>query len=179
LNPSIVEKYSRALIALAQEKRNVAAIMQSAAALLPVVKMPEINQFLNHPSITTADKRELAVRLLAGSAPQEFVNFIHLIIDRRHTRLLPELLDHTIDLAMKTQGYEVVTLITARELSDREEASIRKSLEARWATRLFIKKRCNPNLIGGIIIKREDQLYDASILGQITSLRGKLTERSV
>ncbi|MGD8400494.1 MAG: ATP synthase F1 subunit delta [Bacillota bacterium] len=179
MGKSIAENYCRALVALAVEKKKVAAIMQSAAALLPVVKMPEVDLFLNHPSITAADKKELAVRFLARDTPQEFVNFLHLLIDRRRTRLLPELLDRTIDLAMKAQGYEVVNLITARELSAEEEASIRKDLETQWATKLFIKKRCNPNLIGGIIIKREDQLYDGSILGQLTSLRRKLTERSV
>jgi F-type H+-transporting ATPase subunit delta len=175
----IVDNYCRALVGLAAEKHDITTIKQIAMAMLPVMKLPEVSQFLNYPLVSPADKKEFVVNLFPADTPQELINFFHLIIDRRHTRLFSEILDRIIDLAMKEQGFEVVTLITARELSESEEVSILQNLERRWKTKLYLKKRHNPNLIGGIVIQREDVLYDGSILGQIKSLRRKLTAPSV
>jgi F-type H+-transporting ATPase subunit delta len=179
MGSSVIDNFSQALISLAQEKEHTVAIQQAAAAMQPILGMPEVRQFLNHPSVITADKKSFLAKVMPADAPQEFVNFIYIIIDRRYTRLLPEILDKTIDLAVKAQGCEVITVITARELDPKEEAYIRQDLETRWSTKVFLKKRQNPSLIGGIIIQREDQLYDGSISGQIKSLRRQLTEQSV
>jgi F-type H+-transporting ATPase subunit delta len=176
---STIDNFSQALVSLAKEKQHIVAIQQAAAAMLPILGMPEVRQFLNHPLVQIADKKSFLAKIIPADVPQEFVNFIYIIVDRRYTRLLPEILDKTIDLAVKAQGCEVITVITARELDPEEEAYIRRDLETRWSTKAFLKKRQNPSLIGGIIIQREDQLYDGSILGQIKSLRRQLTEQSV
>ncbi|HYH02273.1 MAG TPA: ATP synthase F1 subunit delta [Bacillota bacterium] len=179
MGASVINDFSKALISLAEQKQNVAAIQRAAEELLPLLKHPEVRQFLNHPTVKAVDKKVFLSKIIPTEAPQEFINFVHLITDRRYTPLLPDILDRTIDLAVKVQGSEVVTIITAREISPEEENSIRMDLEKRWSTRIFLKKRHNPNLIGGIIIQREDELFDGSVLGQIKSLRRKLTEKSV
>jgi F-type H+-transporting ATPase subunit delta len=175
----IVHNYSKALVDLAVEKQNVAAIHDSAADLLPKVILPEVQRFLHHPSVNPADKKQFLNRIIREDTPQELVNFLHLIIDRRYTPLLPKILEESIDLAIKMQGFEIVTAITAQPLSETEIEQISLDLEARWATRVFLKTRVNPNLIGGMIIQREDRLYDGSLLGKINSLRRILTEQSV
>jgi F-type H+-transporting ATPase subunit delta len=179
MGSSVIDNFSQALISLAKEKQHTAAIQAAAVTMLPFLAMSEVRQFLNHPLVNIADKKSFLAKIIPADAPKEFVNFILLIADRRYTRMLPEILDKTIDLAVKAQGCEVITVITAREIDPEEEAYIRKDLETRWSAKVFLKKRSNPSLIGGIIIQREDQLYDGSILGQIKSLRRKLTEQSV
>jgi F-type H+-transporting ATPase subunit delta len=179
MGSSVIDNFSQALISLAEEKKHTMAVQHAAAAMLPSMVLPEARQFLNHPSVKIADKKSFLAKIIPPDAPQEFVNFVLLIVDRRYTRFLPELLDKTVDLAMKAQGCEVITVITAREIDSAEENYIRQDLETRWSTKVFLKKRQNPSLIGGIIIQREDRMYDGSILGRIKSLRRKLTEQSV
>jgi F-type H+-transporting ATPase subunit delta len=179
MNPLVVDNLSRALVELATEKQKVAEIREMAAAVLPIVNMPEVKQFLNYPLIKAADKKAFLVKIFPPEVPQEFINFFHLIIDRRYTESLPDICERVIELGFKAEGVEVVTVVTARELNPDEEDTLRRRLEARWAARVFLKKRHNPALIGGIVIQREDRLYDGSILGRIKSLRRILTEQSV
>lgn len=176
---SVTHDYPKALVSLMLPKKKVKAVQQAAEAMLPLVKLPEVRQFLNHPAVKPADKKEFLTKLIPTDAPQEFINFIHLITDRRYAQLLVEMLDATIDLAQKAQGNEVVTVITANEITAEQEVMICKDLEKKWSTRIFLKKRVNPNILGGMIVQREDRLYDGSVLGQIKQLRRKLTEDSV
>jgi F-type H+-transporting ATPase subunit delta len=175
----IVHNFSKALVDLAMEKQNVAAVHDSAVDLLARLDLPEVRMFLNHPSVKLADKREFLTRVIPDGTPQELINLIHLISDRRYTLLLPEILNEVIDLAIKAQGYEIITAITAKPFSQNEVDRIRAELEAKWATKIFLKTRVNPNLIGGMIIQRDDRLYDGSLLGKINGLRRMLTEQSV
>jgi F-type H+-transporting ATPase subunit delta len=175
----IVHNFSKALVDLAIEKRDVAAVHDSAAALLPALTLPEVRIFLNHPSVKPADKKAFLTRIIPDGTSQELINLIHLIIDRSYTYLLPEILNQTIDLAIKSQGYEIITAITAEPFSNTEAEQLQATLEARWETKIFLKTRVNPNLIGGMIIQRDDRLYDGSLLGKINGLRRILTEQSV
>jgi F-type H+-transporting ATPase subunit delta len=175
----IVHNFSKALVDLTVEKGNVAAIRDAATGLLPRISLPEVRTFLNHPSVKNADKREFLTRIIPEDAPQELINLIHLIVDRRYTPLLPEILNEITDLAIKAQGYEIITVITAAPFSQTEAEQIRVDLEAKWATRIFLRIRVNPNLIGGMIVQRGDRMYDGSLLGKIDSLRRILTEQSV
>lgn len=175
----VIFGFSKALVDLAAELGIVPAIQQAAEQLLPRLTVAEIRQYLNHPAVNPEDKKKLCLKLIEANTPQEFINFINLIIDRHYPRFLPQILEKTVELAIKAQGYEIITLISAAELTVREEQMIRSDLEKRWSTRIFIKKRVNPNLIGGIIIQRDDRLYDGSILGQIRQIKSILTEESV
>jgi F-type H+-transporting ATPase subunit delta len=175
----IVHNFSKALVDLAVEKGNVAAIHDAADSLLPRISLPEVRTFLNHPSVKNGDKKEFFTRIIPEDAPQELINLIHLIVDRRYTALLPEILNEIADLTIRAQGYEIITVITAVPFSETEAEQIRVDLEAKWATRIFLKIRVNPNLIGGMIIQRDDRMYDGSLLGKINGLRRILTEQSV
>jgi F-type H+-transporting ATPase subunit delta len=175
----IVHNFSKALVDLAVEQGNVAAVHDSAVELLARIDLPEVRMFLDHPSVKLADKRDFLTRILPDDTPQKLINLIHLTVDRRYTSLLPEIVSEIIDLAIKAQGYEIITAITATPFSQDEADRIRLELEARWATKLFMKTRVNPNLLGGMIIQRDDRLYDGSLLGKINGLRRILTEQSV
>ncbi|HEY8464692.1 MAG TPA: ATP synthase F1 subunit delta [Bacillota bacterium] len=171
--------FAKAMVDLAQEMQLLDEVRQAAEELLPRLNLPEVRQYLLHPLVKADDKKSFCRKLIAASVPQVFINFVDLIIDRRHFRWLPRIMEETIKLAIKAQGYEIITLISAKELTKAETELIRKELEQHWSIRVFLEKRVNPSLIGGIVIQRGDQLYDGSILGKINQLRTILTGQPV
>lgn len=167
-----VEKhYAKALIELGCEKDIVTSIRNTAETLLPNLKIPEIVLFLNHPSVNKNDKKELVQHFLPEDTAREFINFLHLVIDRNLEKKLVSLIENVIDLAIQAEGFEIVTLISARLLSEEEQNILVYDLESRWSTKLFLKYRNNPNLLGGLIIQRGDKLYDGSLSGQLKKLQ--------
>jgi len=168
--------FSRALIELARERDLLQPVRETAAALLPVFDVPEVRFFISHPLVAKDDKKDLFRRLLPEETTREFKNFISLAIDRGLAKLLPLIIKRVIDMAIEAQGFEIVTLIAARPMSEGERETVLRQLEKRWSTKIFLRYRENPNLLGGVIIQRGDRLYDGSLTGQLNQLRQFLVD---
>ncbi len=163
--------FGQALVSLAGDKGILDAVQTAAEELLTALEVPQLTKFLSHPSIPVQGKRDLLKRLVPPGSPVEFYNFINLIIDRHRVNQLNHILDAVIDQAMEVKGYQIVELISAFPLTDDEQDLIRKNLEGSWHTKVALKYRENSNLIGGIIIRRGDQLIDGSLSGQLNTLK--------
>jgi F-type H+-transporting ATPase subunit delta len=163
--------FSRALVSLAKERAILDAVQTAAQELIIALKVPELRKFLSHPSVPVQGKRDILKRLVPPGSPLEFYNFLNLIIDRRREGILTSILEAVIDQVLEAKGYEIVELISAFSLTTDEQDLIQKNLEESWRTKIALKYRENPNLIGGIIVRRGDQLIDGSLSGQLNALK--------
>lgn len=170
--------YSLALVELSKEKGNLAQTKNAAEDLLAALGLPELRSFLSHPRVPTAGKREVLVRLATDKAPLEFRNFLNLLVDRRKEHLLVPILESAIELALQAEGFRIVELISALPLTEAGQTEIQTDLEKSWKTKIFLRYRENPSLIGGIIIRSGDELIDGSLAGQFSALKELLIEKS-
>lgn len=168
--------FSEALVSLANELGILDGIQMAAGELLNALKVPELIKFLNHPKIPVAGKRDILKKLIPSQCPQEFDNFLNLIIDRHREGFLIPILEAVCERSLEVKGFIIVELISALTLEESEQDAIKKSLEKSLQTRVALKYRVNPNLIGGIIIRYGDQLTDGSLSGQLKALRQWLIE---
>ena len=163
--------YGRAMVELAKEKNIIDQVMAVAKDLIGDLQVLKLQEFLKHPKVPQAGKREILQRLMAkNTPPKEFQNFLNLIIERRRESLLLPILEALVEQALKAQGFQVVELISALPLPEAKQHSIGKDLEKAWHTKISLQYRENPNLIGGIIIRRGDELIDGSLSGQLNAL---------
>lgn len=173
-----VSNLSRALVELAKERKILDQIREASEQVLSALGVPEMLQFLSHPKVPSRGKREILEQVAPANAPVEFKNFLNLVIDRRRERQLPAILESVVEETLRTQGFEIVELISALPMSRLQQAALQDDLEKAWHHKIFLKYRENPNLIGGIIIRRGDQMIDGSLSGRLNSLRDVLLEKT-
>ncbi len=172
MNSQAALNYGRAIVELAKEKNIIDPVLTVAKDLIENLQLAELRNFLKHPNVPVTAKREILQRLTAkNKPPKEFVNFLNLIFERRRENLLLPILESVVDQALKAQGYQVVELISALPLSEEKRNSIGKALEKAWHTNVSLQYKENPNLVGGIIIRRGDELIDGSLSGQLNALK--------
>lgn len=171
--------YGRAIVELAREKNILDQVLAVAQQLLQDLQVPQLQEFLKHPKVPAAGKREVLQRLIgASSPPPEFINFLNIIIERNRVSLLVPILEKAIEQALQAKGFEIVELISAKSLPEIEQKTIGQNLEKAWRTKISLNYRENPSLIGGIIIRRGDKLIDGSLSGQLNSLKRILIEET-
>ncbi|MCL6589842.1 MAG: ATP synthase F1 subunit delta [Firmicutes bacterium] len=176
--PQVAHKFAQALVGLAGEKGILEPVRQAAEELREVVRVQELQLFLKHPRPAAQDKKMVLQRVIPDYAPPEFRNFINIIIDRRRESLLLSIMEVLIDLIIEAQGFLIVELISAQPLTEMERASIRQNLERIWQAKVYLKYRENSGLIGGVMIRRGDQISDGSLAGQLKSLKQFLIEKT-
>jgi F-type H+-transporting ATPase subunit delta len=171
-------KFAQALVELAGEKGSLEPVRQAAEELMEVLCLPEMQLFLNHPRPAGQEKKAVLQRALPDQTSPEFRNFINIIIDRRRESILPSIMEAVVELVLQAQGYLIVELISAQPLTLLERTSISRNLERIWQTKIHLNYRENPALIGGVMIRRGDQLIDGSLAGQLKSIKQLLIEET-
>jgi F-type H+-transporting ATPase subunit delta len=172
MHSQAAQNYGRAMVELAKEKKIVDQVLMVAGDLIADLQTPKLQEFLKHPKAPTAAKREILQHLTApNSPPQEFLNFLFLIIERHRENLLLPILESLVEQALKAKDFEVVELISALPLAEAKQQSITRELEKAWHTKISLQYRENPHLIGGIIVRRGDELIDGSLSGQLNALK--------
>lgn len=171
----VAHNYARALVELMKEQGLLDITRETADTLSSYFKNSEIISFLKHPKVSKDEKKVLLQKLISTETPQEFLNFLNLIVDRARQNLLPEIMERIVRLTIVEQGYEIVTLVVAQPMPEEEKKTIINKLEDSWQVKIYPLFRINPNLLGGIVIQRGDKLYDGSLIGRLEKIREVLT----
>ena len=172
------ERYGQALMEMAVEQGELETVTRDLALARSVFAQPELAAFMGSPAVPRQAKMEILETLFAGKIGATLLTFLKVIVDRRSERQLPGIIQAAHYRCLARQGIDVVFVTTPYPLDD----SLRHAIEERLASvlkkRLFFEYRVNKNLIGGLVIRRGDELLDLSVFGMLRRLR-EMLETSV
>ena len=105
------------------------------------------------------------------------LNMVLLLVTRGRTSLIPYIVRHFADLE-RQRDQQVVAHITATcELTPDEKSEIRTLLEAQTGKNIELETEIDPDILGGLVIKVEDQLLDLSVVGKLNRMRSRVIGR--
>lgn len=175
LNILLARKYAVAMFELAQEDDKLLVYgkeLDEIASLFHTI--PDLLSYMTNPQIQPAAKKELLNKILTEDTHLPVKHFLLLLIDKHRIGLLPDIV-HEYEL----QAYDFLNIAlayvtSARELSQAQEQALCKKLEQVTGKKIKMKKRIDPSIIGGLIVKVGDKLIDGSVTGQLKSLETQL-----
>ena len=101
-------------------------------------------------------------------------NFLLLLVDKGRLPLLPEMYRSYQKLSDEKAGRMNAAAVTASQLTEPLIKEIVTSLEKRTGKKVSLSSEVEPALIGGVIIKIGDIIYDGSIKTQLNKLRDNI-----
>jgi len=101
-------------------------------------------------------------------------NFLLLLVDRGRLDLLPEIFRSYQKLSDDKAGRMKATVVTASQASESVTNEIVASLEKKTGKKVSLTSEVDPSLIGGVVIKVGDIIYDGSIRTQLQKLKGNI-----
>ena len=170
---SLARRYARALFALASEKNEHEKIGKDLRELAAVIKeSTELAVTLANPAIPGSSRRKVMEGLMQrlGVTPTT-TNFVRLLVDRDRLGALPDIsreLDVMID---DKAGRIAAEVVSATELSKAQVAELTKRLEKLSGKKVQLTTRQDPELLGGVVAKVGDVIYDGSLRRQLERLR--------
>ena len=132
----------------------------------------ELREVWDNPSITAEQKRAVLDAIVARAGFSRPVrNFVAVLIDKRRTRFLSEIVKQFARDLNERLGIAEVEVTTARELSVQERAELEADLSRVTGKRIHAKYDQNPALLGGAIARVGGTVYDGSVKGQLERIR--------
>jgi F-type H+-transporting ATPase subunit delta len=174
-NATIAKNYAEALIAAAGALGQVDAFGQLMDAVAGAVSSdPTIEAVLASPRVAKAVKGRLLADALEDTAPAEFIRFLQAVIRRGRQALLGDIAQQYQGLVDVQQNrvHAGVTLSTPTD-----EALTRRIVER--LTEVLGKEvrahvRSDPGILGGVIVRIGDRIYDGSLKRRLTTLRRRM-----
>lgn len=183
-DPSVMQiarVYANAFLDAAKSTVGVDAALEEGQSFVDDVlaKNAEFERLLVSPMTNKDDKLKLIDRVVAGRGSDFFANFLRVLA--RHDRLgiLPAVLQAARIAHERLTGRKRVSVRTAKPLSDESRNAIAERLRSAFAFEPILEAETDPSLIGGMVIRVDDTVYDSSLRTRLKQLRNRLRERSL
>ncbi len=172
----IALRWGRALFGLAEDLAGATALLEEFRALTEqVVESPELRRVLFTPIHPRVERRgvigELCKKL---ELSQEARAFAMLLVDENRIGLLEAIRDALQRLVDEASGRQTAEVTSARHLDEGDLEQLRQALARRVNAEVTLETRVDPALIGGIVTRIGDLLFDGSVRTQLESLGDKL-----
>ena len=168
-NTYLARKYAKAFDACAKNTQEAKANLSCYQKALKGIK--QVEDIIKNPAIAFNVKKPLLYKVLGQDIG---ASFISLLVEQKRFYLAPYIEQELVLLLDKRQGLARVQVTSALPLNTAEQKQMQQVLSEYFKTSLNLSFKEDKNILGGLIIKKEDLCIDGSILGQLKNLEQAL-----
>lgn len=137
---------------------------------------PELGRFFGSPIVAREKKTSVVRALFKDRIQQITLNFLLLMVDKGREQLFPDVVRAYQSLRDDQLGIVRVTARIARGVSEQQQRALVASIESTLGKKVRLDVQVEASLLGGIVVKIGDTVYDGSFKNQLKSLRKRLEE---
>jgi F-type H+-transporting ATPase subunit delta len=174
---SAAVRYAKALFALAQETNAVDAVRSELDGLLAAIeRVPDLADVFVRPLFPAGERRRALTELARplGLSPL-LTHFCSFLIDQRRTRDLAAIRDEYVRLAEEAAGRVRGEVVSAVPLEPAQLDRVRAALKRKIGREIDLQAHVDPKLVGGLVARVGDLVFDGSLRTQLAQLRAQLT----
>jgi F-type H+-transporting ATPase subunit delta len=172
---TVAKNYAETLFELARRNDGLETYGSAISTVASVIdEDAQFRLFLETPRIDDDDKKAVVHKAFDEVLPKHVVNFVLVTIDKRRQRLLREI-SRGYDLLLDSHlGREHVEVTVARQVDDATTQLISERLSSALGTRVIPHVRVKADILGGLIVRTGNTIYDGSIRRRLDGIRRRL-----
>lgn len=177
---TVARNYAETLFELAEGSDAVEEYGELVEAVRRLLdEVPRFRLFLETPKVEAGEKKELLRAVFGGRVPADFLHFLLITVDKRRQRLLREIADAYRSLLDEHLDRATVEVTLAREPDEALREELTERLSSLLGKTAMTRFRVRPGILGGVIVRTGDQIFDGSLRRQMKRLRGRLLEAEI
>jgi F-type H+-transporting ATPase subunit delta len=176
----VAKVYAVALLNAAQAKGELADVLGELDDLVNKVfsVRPEFETFLTSGAVGRRQKEEVLGKTFQGRCSDTFLNFLLVLNHHERLDMLRGILQSAQELSDDRTGRMRVRVTSAVSLPDDQRNRLVAELRETFQREPLLDLRTDPDLLGGMVVRVGDWLYDASVRSQLLDIRHQIIERS-
>ena len=178
MNP-VARRYALALYEEAEAQGQVETVDSDVETLHSALDgSRDLAAVFASPIISREKKEAVLGRLFNGKVSDLTMRFIGLMVAKQREELLPETVRTYAALRDERLRIVEATVKSAQPLATDEADRLRQRLEAQAGKTVRMRMVVDPSLIGGLVVRMGDVVYDRSVSHQLKTLHAQLQERA-
>jgi F-type H+-transporting ATPase subunit delta len=175
----VAQVYAEALLNAAEEAGQVEEVAADFDALLQATEVPrsDLRRFFTSGTIGRQTRGEVIRKAFEGRAHPLLVNFLLVVNDHDRIPLFPAILFEMKQLRDRRARRLAVNVHAAVPLADDQIERIRRAVRTALEVEPLIEVKVDPDLLGGVLVRVGDWVFDDTLRTRLADLRHELLER--
>lgn len=177
-NQILIKKYTQGLVNSIRNDQEFKTLSKQLADFYNLLSdHKKMEEALSSQFLPTTKKMQIAKEILAkGSLEEKISRFILLLVENNRLGLLPDIVEFFPVLWDERKGVSTIEVSSAVPLLEGQKRKLEEKLELLEKGPVSLKYKIEPELIGGLSIRKGNIIYDVSIKGSLESLKEKICE---
>ena len=173
---AIGRRYAKALLDLAREQGQLDTVLRDVGALSDAWKTSEeLREVVRNPVLPRPALKAVIEALMDKMGVAAMVkNTVKLLADKGRLAHLEEVLHALEEFAERETGRVRVEVTSAKPLSDAYYSRLSEKLQRVTDREVVLIKKQDPSLIGGVVTRVGDQVFDGSLSNRLSELKESL-----
>jgi F-type H+-transporting ATPase subunit delta len=176
----IARVYAEALLAAADKRQQTEEVLEQLESLVRDVlgRDAAFALFLASAVVGRDRKRESLRRAFEGKINDVLFNFLLVLNDHDRLGVLREVAAMLRDMYERRAGRLHVQVSAAAPMADDQQDRLRNELREKFGREPILSIRVDPDLLGGLVVRVDDWVYDGSVRARLERIQNQLIERS-
>jgi len=174
----LIKRYAQGLVDAVKGEKEFSTLsreLSDFAMLLSSHK--QLLEALSNPFLAGNKKIQIIKDILAKKKlSQKTSRFLLILADNNRLEFLPDILELLPLLWNERKGVFTYEVFSPVPLKDIQKKRLERKLESLEKRSVFLKYKIDPELIGGLSIKKGNIVYDISIRGSLLKIKEKIVE---
>ncbi|MCG8425184.1 MAG: ATP synthase F1 subunit delta [Proteobacteria bacterium] len=175
---SLARRYARALMGIGMDSDTYSSIGSQLDIVARAMKTSdELTETLTNPAFPRSDRQKIFEAILDRIEASPVVrNFILLLLDRERVAALPDISRELNAMIDQHIGRVKAEVSSAAALTKAQLTQLKTILETISGKSVELENKEDPELLGGMVAKVGDVVYDGSLRTQLSQIRHSLTK---
>jgi F-type H+-transporting ATPase subunit delta len=167
--------YARSVLELANDQNQARQIGQELEELGKIIDSdPAFANFLANPAVSEAERGQVVEKVFRGRVSPLVMNFL-LVANRKGRLGILRLIAAAYAEQLEQQmGIVEVDITVAQRLSPEQFDDVRRRVGQALKREIVLHQYVDESIIGGMVLRVQDRLLDASVRAQLQAIRRKL-----
>ena len=173
---ALVRGYAEALFRVAAAEDELDAVERQLFAFARLLETdPRVRDALLDPSLPIENKRRLIAETLGERANPLAAGMLGFVVEQGRARELGRIVDELAEVAAKTRESAVAEVRSAVPLDEARTRKLADALAAATGRQIEVRVVVDPTVVGGIVAKVGDEVFDGSVRSRLEEAREHLT----
>ena len=176
---TVARRYAAALYEEAEEGGIVERVDEDMEMLRKSLQgSRELVQFFESPLISAEKKHAVIDRLFEERMHALTGRLLHLLVNKGRDDVTPSLAKAYRQLRDEHEGVVEAHVRLGVALNEEEREALAKKLKTLTGQEVRLKTSVDEDLLGGLVVRIGDTVYDGSVRHQLERLRGNMKQRA-
>jgi F-type H+-transporting ATPase subunit delta len=173
---ALVRSYAEALFGVAAAEGELDAVERQLFAFARLLESDgRVREALIDPSLPIENKRGLISDALGERANPIAVSMLGFVVEQGRARELGHIVDGLAEVAAETREHAVAEVRSAVPLDEARTRRLADALSKATGRQIEVRVVIDPNVVGGVLAKVGDELFDGSVRSRLDEAREHLT----